>query len=582
MFKSCSPYIKLFCNKGINWHFSLTQELLKVNAEKDKIIFLHIGYLSNIQIRENSVTLFSDPDVQKILNENFLPIIEDKEDKPESFLLGLDLLFANNDYSLGPINMFIMPDRRPIIAFSECDPKNFITIASSILAAKQFKRLKLEELATALSQTALYSGNITPKENQTTFNKNLINRYIESWFDKMFNNGFLYKMKPFTPSPGSILTIVEYLFENKDSKYYTKIEELLDHLLYSSLNDPIEGGFFRQATDYSCVNPLYEKSLEENSRFLLLYAAAYKLYNKESYKECALSIYNFITNSLEDGTGGLINSTTILGKLESVDYYSFSLNELSLLFPDEYQSIAKGLGLNTQADKMRKQIPLFNLLTNKVITNNVKEKLIGRRKDHKGYFKDRRSITSSNCVAITATVMASFYLNEPSLLNYSTKLFESIYNGYTNKADKRLNRYRCDCDLYLHGYLSDYANFIESSFSLYRYTNKKDYLDIAIEFLDSVILRFYKNSNGMFSKSEYGVVDDAIPFKRESNTDIIRPSANSVMAGNLITAYEFTKELKYLEMAKRSIANTTLDLLPSSPFLFNWANKIMALYRINP
>src|SRR5690606_21263122 len=140
MFKSCSPYLKMFCEKGINWHFSLTPELLKKNEVEDKLIFLHIGYVSNINIRESSVALFSDPDVQKILNENFLCIIEDKEDKPESFLLALDLLFLNQDFSYGPMNMFIMPDRRPIVAFSECNPRNFVNIANSLLAAKREKR----------------------------------------------------------------------------------------------------------------------------------------------------------------------------------------------------------------------------------------------------------------------------------------------------------------------------------------------------------------------------------------------------------------------------------------------------------
>ncbi len=120
MFKSCSPYLKLFCEKDINWHFSLTAELLKKAQEEDKLIFLHIGYISNIVIRESSALLFSNKDVQRVLNDNFICIIEDKEDKPESFLLALDLLFLNQDFSYGPMNIFIMPDRKPIIAFSDC------------------------------------------------------------------------------------------------------------------------------------------------------------------------------------------------------------------------------------------------------------------------------------------------------------------------------------------------------------------------------------------------------------------------------------------------------------------------------
>jgi len=114
----------MFNEKGVNWHYSLTNELLNIAQEEDKLIFLHIGYISNINIREDSLDLFGNEQVISLLNKNFICIIEDKEDKPESFLLALDLLFLNQDFSYGPMNMFIMPNRRPLIAFSDCDPDN--------------------------------------------------------------------------------------------------------------------------------------------------------------------------------------------------------------------------------------------------------------------------------------------------------------------------------------------------------------------------------------------------------------------------------------------------------------------------
>lgn len=567
----------MFCEKGINWHFSLTPELLKKNEIEDKLIFLHIGYVSNINIRESSVALFSDPDVQNILNENFLCIIEDKEDKPESFLLALDLLFLNQDFSYGPMNMFIMPDRRPIVAFSDCNPDNFVNIANSLIAAKREKRDKLEELSETLTITALNTGVITNKQSEIPIDRNLLDMYVESWFDSMFNKGFIYKIKPYTPNPSGLYTVIEYLAGNTRSKYFSKMEEILDHLHYSSLFDPIEGGFFRQAADYSCTVPFYEKTLEENSRFLLLYSAAYKLYGKESYRETAERVFKFIITSLSLSQGGYVNSTTILDPIDKADYYSFSLNELSILFPGNYQEIAENLGISITTDKKRKQIPVRTPDLYQKLTDEHFKLLIARRKEHKGYYRDTRVITASNASAIAAMATASRYLDNPVMCQRALVLFEHIVYHNTDPVNGKLSRYTCGSEAYLPGYLSDYAYFIEASLELHKTLHKEEHLSVAKRYTDLVMTLFYKPENGMFSKSELGLNQETFPFKRESNTDIVKPSANSVMAGNLISMYELTDNRSFLDAAKKQISNIAPNLLSSGPLLSSWAHKILKL-----
>lgn len=83
--------------------------------------------------------------------------------------------------------------------------------------------------------------------------------------------------------------------------------------------------------------------------------------------------------------------------------------------------------------------------------------------------------------------------------------------------------------------------------------------------------------NGMFSKSEKDAIGDTVPFKRESNIDIIKPSANSVMAGNLLSIYEITGNENYLKIARKQLNNMVPNLLKSGPMLSNWAHKILKL-----
>jgi uncharacterized protein YyaL (SSP411 family) len=86
---------------------------------------------------------------------------------------------------------------------------------------------------------------------------------------------------------------------------------------------------------------------------------------------------------------------------------------------------------------------------------------------------------------------------------------------------------------------------------------------------------FYKPENGMFSKSEKGADVPVVPFKRESNMDIIKPSANSVMAGNLIEMYRITEDKQLLELAGQQLANIAPNLPESGPLLSSWAHKLL-------
>lgn len=581
MFKSCSPYIKMFSEKGIKWNFFLTDELLNQALEEDRLIFLHIGYISNISIRESSLELFSNSRVVSILNREFINVIEDKEDKPESFLLGLDLLFLNQDFSYGPINMFIMPNRKPIIAFSDCDPENFLELANSLLLAKNEKRDKLQLMSEELSKRVINTGIITEPNKNREIDNSTLDHYIKHWFRTIFESDFIYKLTPFTPNPSSLITIIDYLKHCNNQKYSEKLESLLDHLQFSQLFDPIDGGFFRQSKDYSCVQPLFEKTLEENSQFLLLYAKAYKFYRKESYRDTVYMIYQFIVNELVNSKGGLMNSTTLTSTARDAVYYSFSVNELALLFPERYKEIAIAMGFDITLDKMIKQLPNRCADTYDYISREEIEQLRVRRSEHRGYYMDIRAITSSNAVAVSALSQTSLLLNDNKLYYKAIEIFDYIIYNNVRKEDGKLYRYTCCTDSYLIGYLSDYAHFIEASLELYKIRKEQEYLQVAKTYTQLVLSKFYKQDNGMFNNSETDVNYQVIPFKRESNIDVIRPSSNSVMAGNLITLYELEREPQYLQIARQQLLNILPNLINSGPMLSNWAHKILKYITIS-
>ena len=565
----------MFSEKGINWNFSLDNRLLHYAMEEDKLIFLHIGYFSNISLRANSSRLFNDPEVISLLNDNFVSLIEDKEDNPESFLLALDLLFLNQDFSYGPVNMFIMPNRRPLIAFSDCDPYHFKELAKRILLAKTEKREKLFQMSEELSKRVINLGIAQKKEKKSEIESAYFSFYLKTWLDSIFETDFISRFKPFTPNPVTLYTIIEYLKTFPDSDISERVDNLLDHFQYSPLFDVIDGGFFRQAVDYTCLQPLFEKTLEENSQFLALYSLAYDYYKKDSFKKTALLIAEFLQNELNNGKGGYYNSTSLLGNIKESVYYHYSINELKVLFPERYREIAEALGLDIETDYKKRQLPVRGPDSYSNITVDEIKRLRLRRAEHRSYFKDERCITASNSTSVKAFAIASKYLSDTELYQNAVANFEFLIYNNISKEDSRLFRYTCRSKSYLPGYLSDYAHFIEASLEMFKIRGDDEYYHVAKRYIEMTTERFFKPENGMFSKSEIGTPGHTVPFKRESNIDFMRPSANSVMAGNLLTIYSISSDKIYLNMASQQLLNVAPNLMNSGPMLSNWAHKIL-------
>ncbi|MCK9627398.1 MAG: DUF255 domain-containing protein [Bacteroidales bacterium] len=581
MFNTCSPYLKMLFGKGINWHPYLSEELIDLAVKEGKLIFQHIGYMSNMHVREMAEKLFSDQRVVKILNDNFMCIAEDKESNPESYLIGLDLLFLNQDFSYGPMNLFVMTDRKPIICFSDCDPEYFLDVAGSIVEANKGKKHLLAQLSEELSKRAINTGVITNKITSDNITPEVMEVNARQWYHAMFENDFIYQTTPFTPNPSSLITLIDYIQYYKDQEVSDKIESLLDHLQFSALFDPIDGGFFKQANDYSCEVPFYEKTLEENAHFIHLYSLAYKLFKKESYRKTALLTYSFINEKLCSKNGGFIGSTTLTTSPEDSNYYEYSLNELMLMFPARYMDIALALGMDITLNKFVKQIPVRNSRTYNIIQDDEISILKERRSEHRGYYSDKREVTSYISQLVESLAASSVLLDEPFLYKDAVVIMEYLLLHNRNE-NGRLYRYNCCQKSSIPGYLSDYSDLIAALIELHKASGEanSDYKVYAGKYIDFVLKHFYKPENGMFSKSECSIQPDTIPFKRESNIDFLKPSANSIMAGNLISFYEISSNKEYLDIAAQQIMNIAPNLNSSGPMLASWAQKTLKYIRL--
>ncbi len=579
MFKSSSPYIKILSKGEINWNFTLSKELFHKAMEEDIIIYLHIGSYTDIPVRQKALSLFSNKNVINILNNNFIPIVEDKEDRPESYLIAIDLLLLNDDISNGPYHIFIMPNRQPIIAFSDSDPDVFMEIANSIIDANKNSREKLKLMADELSKRAINTGVIT-NSSKISSNYFLIDNKLQKWFKETINSKYLVKINPYIPNSSLLYSLLDYLNSYNKSEYVDKIELILEDLENSLIYDVVNGGFFRKTIYIGDKTPLYEKNIEEIALLVQVYILAYKIFNKQSYLDTINKSVEFLL-SISNSNGFPISISLTDNESESMSYYTFSLNELQILFYDRYLYIAEALSLDVNIDSKYRQIPKRNENTYRMLTEEDILILKGREKEHIGYFIDPRIITSANFIVLKTLILYSKIYSNQELIDTVQRLYKTLLDSNLNKNSSIAYRYSLDGEQFFFGSLSDYAAFIDASMHLYLETNNNEYLNNAVSYTDYVIDNFYKQSNGMFSKSQNTKeCDSIIPFKRESNIDIVRPSANSMMCGVLIDLYKITGDTNYFILAKKQLDNILPNISESGVMLSNWANQALKVLRI--
>lgn len=574
MHKTSSPYLKELYKGGIKW-MPFNAKTLKYAQREDRIIYIHIGYTANMEAREKAYKLFEDEEVINVINNNFIPIAIDLEDVPEAMMTGMDLLvLSRQNYSI-PINIFALPSGKPFTSFSNASPEEFLSLAQNVIFSFSEKRELLNKAGKYIAARLKGSGIVPEREKPSPIDDKLLHAYVKSWMTKYISSRQNRKKSPYT------INSRYYIFLLKYACHYGKTDEMefifsgLDKLYYSPMFDCIGGGLFSQSTDNSFAEPLWEKQLSENIQAALLYAFAYKYRGKEHYKEAAMRIIEFIESCMKSEKWGYITSITLKGSACNAMYYKLSLNELKIKFKDGAADIARALGMDPGKDPDEQQT-VHHTIMYKKLSGHIKDGLLMIRKGKcREILKDNRVITAYNCMYATALCMIANIIEEKreAYTAIAGSIIENILSR--QKADGlKLYRYiSSNRSEHQSAQLLDYSFFLNALLNMYRQTGNSVYDKLISKYTAYILLNYYHSHNGMFSKSSKS--ENTTPFKRESNIDYVRYSANSVMAGNLLMLQKMRKDDFYLYAFKQQIYNIASQLIGTGPLMVGWALQIL-------
>lgn len=611
--KESSPYLLMHAHNPVNW-YPWNEETLAKAKKEDKPIFLSIGYSSchwcHVMERES----FLDEEIAKFLNDKFICIKVDREERPDVDAIYMQALMEIRKGGGGwPLSMFMTPEAKPFFGGTYWPARDgdrgsrigFFSIVKKIDEHFRTNRALVEQDGAMVAQrtkislagsSALVGIKDIDAEMAQTWSENAVEQ-LQSDFDPRFG-GFRFSTGnpniPKFPEPSNLLLLLNQYRQaaGKNDPETLKIRKLFettcDGMMKGGIYDHLGGGFHRYSVDRYWRIPHFEKMLYDNGQLATVYAEAYELTGREEYKRIVEGICSFVDRELVSDSGGIYASLDAESEGVEGKFYRWELDEIkNTLSPEDYELFASIYGLKKppnfedhyapQLSKLMKDIAAERSMSLADLENKLsplRKKLFDVRSKRVRPLLDTKILTAWNGLMIRGYADAGRILKNDQYTSTAAKAAEF---GLQNLVDEhgRLFRTHTDGVAKLNGYVIDYACFINGLIGLHRATGDQKWLDAAEKLQNKQDELFWDEKGGgyFYTSNDHEV----LIARSKRSSDGAMPSGNSVAAENLLYLATKLNSDDMRTRAKRTVLSSSalLSRVPhAAPRMLITAEKL--------
>ena len=575
-----SPYLLQHAYNPVNWMPWGDEAFEKAKAE-DKLVLVSIGYSSCHWCHVMEHESFEDEKVAQIMNEHFVCIKVDREERPDVdniYMTAVQLMTGSGGW---PLNCFTLPDGQPVFGGTYFPKHRWISVLDELSKGYKENREEYIDYATRLTEGVAQTEIITVAKEEAQFSREKLDEMMVNWkrgFDSVRGGN---NRAPKFPMPNNYEFMTEYAYHYGDSAVMNHVDLTLVKMAFGGIYDQIGGGFARYSTDMDWKVPHFEKMLYDNAQLISLYSKAYQRTQLPLYKEIVYQTIEWVQREMMTEEGSFYSALDADSEGEEGKFYVWSKEELKTVLgkdfdwvKDYYNVSTKGLWegnyilLRDQSDEKfaEKQGWKVDKLRKKV--DEVNEKLLDERSKRIRPGLDDKSLTSWNALMLIGLLDAYQTFGEKEFLDLALKNSEWLIN-YQAKSDGSLYHSYKEGKSKIDGFLEDYAFTIEASIKLYEVTFDESYLRSAETLVKYCLDHFYDEKSGMFyftsSKN-----DQLITRKMEINDNVI-PASNSAMAKALFKLGTLYDNADYKEKATQMLSNVYGEMEQYPSGYTNWA-----------
>ena len=548
-----SPYLKQHKNNPVNWQI-WSKETLEYSKQIKKPILLSIGYASCHWCHVMAHESFEDRETAKIMNELFVNIKVDREERPDlDFIFQSSFQLFNQTSGGWPLTMFLDENGVPFMGgtYFPKNSKHGIPSFKEVLikVSDSYK----EQREKIINQKDLIINNLDLKKN-SVLNQDLepILETSMSYLDPIKGG---YKGSPKFPTFNLFETLIYFFNKSKDKKFLNPVDLIIKQLCSKGIYDHLMGGIARYTTDENWIVPHFEKMLYDNVQFILLLSKYCQINSNNYFKNKLEQTIEFLKKDFQNKEGFLGSAYDADSDGEEGKYYVFTYDEIKGI-----ESIENYFEISANGNWENKII----LVEKEKPPSEVLKKLLEIRMKKKKPFFDDKTQLDLNCLWLSSLVKAHEVLPNKGYLKLAEEFFLKIENKYID--DKIYHSYSKNVV-----FIEDYAYLINALNDLADKTMNFKYKNLAKKISLEAINRFYLEEKGIFQKNPKDNND--IFFRPVDIGDNTIPNGNAVMLINL-TRLGMMKEAKKLSESLNGYLNVYKNHMMSSLRAIDYYNNI--------
>ncbi|RQG91640.1 thioredoxin domain-containing protein [Natrarchaeobius halalkaliphilus] len=564
-----SPYLRQHADNPVNWQ-PWDEEALEAARERDVPIFLSIGYSACHWCHVMESESFADETVAETLNEEFVPIKVDREERPDVDSIYMTVCQLVTGRGGWPLSAWLTPDGRPFYVGTyfpreaKRGQPGFLEVLENVRRSWENDREEVENRADQWTDAARDRLEETPdsvvgaEPPSSDVTETAADAALRS-ADR--RHGGFGSEGPKFPQPTRLRILARAADRTGRDEYRKVLEETLDAMAAGGLYDHVGGGFHRYCVDRDWTVPHFEKMLYDNAEIPRAFLAGYQLTGDERYAEVVDETLAFVARELTHDDGGFFSTLDAQspdpsdGEDEEGAFYVWTPEEVRTVLEDETDADLfcarydvtesgnfEGATQPNRAVSVPELADRFELEESEVRDrlDSARARLFDARETRPRPNRDEKVLAGWNGLMIATCAEAALVLGDDEYAAMAVDALDFVRDRLWDADDDRLSRRYKDGDVAVAGYLEDYAFLARGALACYEATGSVDHLAFALELARVIEAEFWDDERGtLYFTPESG---ESLVTRPQELTDQSTPAAAGVALSVLLALEGFSDD----------------------------------------
>ncbi len=551
-----SPYLLQHADNPVDW-YPWGERALQKAQDEDKPIFLSIGYSACHWCHVMAHESFEDERVAAILNERFVSIKVDREERPDLDRIYMSAVQALTGRGGWPMSVFLTSDGRPFYGGTYFPPSpryGMPSFTEVLLAIDKSWKSRRQELVAGSDHLVTVVGrqmSITGDAKQQELTRETLDTAFENILSGFDSDNGGWGAAPKFPQPMTVEFLMRYHHTTENPQALHMVTQTLEAMARGGMYDQLGGGFHRYSVDDHWLVPHFEKMLYDNAQLARVYLHAWQVTGERFYRTIAEETLDYVTREMTDPSGGFYSAQDADSEGEEGKFFVWTADEIRAVLGNQAEAFIAAYGVTERGNFEGKNIlELTGSFEDRETLAGARRQLFEAREKRIHPGLDDKTLTSWNGLMLAAFAKAARVLGRDDYREIAERNGEFLLQELWTAGSRLYHTWK-DGEAKFNGYLEDYAYLVEGLLELYQTTFDSRWYMAAYELVKAILAHFSAPKGGFFDTSDDH--ETLIVRPRELQDNAV-PSGNAMAVLGLLRLSGLAVEPRYLELAQTALS----------------------------